>query len=262
MKLGVIGCGLMASAIMEGIVSKGLLTPEDILAADKFEASRERAQANLGVHITADNREAAAQDVVLLALHPNFCGAVLDEIADVVREHGTVVWSIAAGVTVDQICSHVGEDAKVVRCMPNTCATVGTAVTGVVPNANVSEEEVAALMELIGGFGIAERFDDERKLDAIIPVTGSSPAMIFMLIDAMANGAAREGFTWEQAVRFSAQAVKGAAEMVLVSGKHPAQLQNQVCTPGGITIEMVKRLEAYGFRNAVLEAMQACTEDL
>ena len=86
--------------------------------------------------------------------------------------------------------------------------------------------------------------------------------MIFMLIDAMANGAARKGFTWEQAVRFSAQAVKGAAEMVLVSGKHPAQLQNQVCTPGGITIEMVKRLEAYGFRNAVLEAMQACTEDL
>jgi len=145
--------------------------------------------------------------------------------------------------------------------MPNTCAQVGAAVTAVVPNKNVTKEETEMMLKLISGFGIAEVLD-EGKLNGIIPVTGSSPAMVFMLIDAMANGAAREGFTWEQAIKFSAQAVKGSAEMVLRSGKHPAELQNQVCTPGGITIEMVKRLESFGFRNAVMEAMQACTEDL
>ncbi|EEG72382.1 pyrroline-5-carboxylate reductase [[Clostridium] hylemonae DSM 15053] len=261
MKLGVIGCGLMASAIMEGIVNNKLMNPEDITAADKFEASRERAKKNIGVCVTADNKEAAGQDILLIAIQPELYPAVLEEIKETVRANGTIIWTIAAGVTLAEVHQHVGSDVKVVRTMPNTCATVGAAVTAVVANDNVTEEEVHTLMGLIGGFGIAEQLD-ESKLNGIIPVTGSSPAMVFMLIDAMANGAAREGFTWDQAVKFSAQAVKGSAEMVLKSGRHPAALQNQVCTPGGITIEMVKRLEAFGFRNAVMEAMQACTEDL
>lgn len=261
MKLGVIGCGLMASAIMEGIVNNKLMEPGDITASDKFAASRERAKNNIGVSVTEDNKVAASQDILLIAIQPELYPAVLEEIRETVQNNGTIIWTIAAGVTLEEVHGYVGSDVKVVRTMPNTCATVGTAVTAVAPDENVTDEEVQALMELIGGFGIAERLD-ESKLNGIIPVTGSSPAMIFMLIDAMANGAAREGFTWEQAVKFSAQAVKGSAEMVLKSGRHPAVLQNQVCTPGGITIEMVKRLEAYGFRNAVMEAMQACTEGL
>ncbi len=261
MKLGVIGCGLIASAILEGILNNNLLDKADITVADKFEGSRERAKKNLGVNVTDDNLLAAKQDVLLIAIQPELYPAVLDEIKDTVRENGTIIWTIAAGVTMAEVHAHVGDDVKLIRTMPNTCATVGTAVTAVVADNNVNDEEVEMLMKLVGGFGIAERMD-ESKLNGIIPVTGSSPAMIFMLIDAMANGAAREGFTWEQAVKFSAQAVKGSAEMVLKSGRHPAELQNQVCTPGGITIEMVKRLEAFGFRNAVMEAMQACTEDL
>ncbi len=261
MKLGVIGCGLIASAILEGILNNNLLDKADITVADKFEGSRERAKKNLGVNVTDDNLLAAKQDVLLIAIQPELYPAVLDEIKDTVRENGTIIWTIAAGVTMAEVHAHVGDDVKLIRTMPNTCATVGTAVTAVVADNNVNDDEVAMLMKLVGGFGIAERMD-ESKLNGIIPVTGSSPAMIFMLIDAMANGAAREGFTWEQAVKFSAQAVKGSAEMVLKSGRHPAELQNQVCTPGGITIEMVKRLEAFGFRNAVMEAMQACTEDL
>lgn len=261
MKLGVIGCGLIASAILEGILNNNLLDKADITVADKFEGSRERAKKNLGVNVTDDNLLAAKQDVLLIAIQPELYPAVLDEIKDTVRENGTIIWTIAAGVTMAEVHARVGDDVKLIRTMPNTCATVGTAVTAVVADNNVNDEEVEMLMKLVGGFGIAERMD-ESKLNGIIPVTGSSPAMIFMLIDAMANGAAREGFTWEQAVKFSAQAVKGSAEMVLKSGRHPAELQNQVCTPGGITIEMVKRLEAFGFRNAVMEAMQACTEDL
>lgn len=260
MKLGGIGYGLISGAIIGGIVNCGLVDPSDITISDKFEGSRKKAQEN-GFTATDDNKVAAKNDVVLIAVQPWLVPAILDEIKDTVRENGTIVWTLAAGVTVGEVQSHLGDDAKIVRCMPNTCATVGAAVTAVVPNKNVTEEETKMMMDLMGGFGIAELLDED-KLNGIIPVTGSSPAMVFMLIDAMANGAAREGFTWEQAIKFSAQAVKGSAEMVLRSGKHPAELQNQVCTPGGITIEMVKRLEAFGFRNAVMEAMQACTEDL
>lgn len=262
MKLGVIGCGLMASAILEGIVANDVLPPEDIIISDRHGINRQRMHDALGIGIAENNREAAAQDVLLLAVHPKVCGTVLDEVRDVIEENGTVIWSIAAGPTIADLREHAGPNAKIMRSMPNTCATVGAAVTAVVPSENVPEDEVAQVMRLIEGFGIAARFDDEKKLDDIIPVTGSSPAMIFMFIDAMANGAAREGFEWDQAVRFSAQAIKGCAEMVLRTGRHPAQLQNQVCTPGGITIEMVKRLEEHGFRNAVMEAMRACTENL
>lgn len=261
MKLGTIGCGLIANAILGGIVNNKLINPSEILVSDIYLPSLEKIRDTLGVNITQDNKEAAKADIVLIAIHPRFCPDVFDEIAETVQENGTIVWSVAAGVTLDEIQSHIGADQKIVRTMPNTCATVGAAVTAVAPNDNVTEEEVEELTRLIGGFGAAERMP-ERLLNGIIPVTGSSPAMIFMLIDAMANGAAREGFPWDQAIRLSAQAVKGSAEMVLKSGKHPAELQNQVCTPGGITIEMVKKLEECGFRNAVMEAMGACTENL
>ena len=260
MKLGGIGYGLISGAILGGIVNNDLVKPENITISDKFEGSRKRA-VEAGFTAVDDNMIAAKNDVLLVAVQPWLVPAIMDEIKDTVKENGTIVWCVAAGVTIAELEEHLGSDAKIVRCMPNTCAQVGAAVTAVVPKKNVSKEETEIMLKLISGFGIAEILD-ESKLNGIIPVTGSSPAMVFMLIDAMANGAAREGFTWEQAIKFSAQAVKGSAEMVLRSGKHPAELQNQVCTPGGITIEMVKRLESFGFRNAVMEAMQACTEDL
>lgn len=262
MKLATIGCGLMASAILEGIVSNELIAPEEILAADKFQGSLDKIQKKLGVCVSTDNKEATKADVLLIALHPGIVPVVLDEIKDAVLENKPLIWTIAAGVPISTFEEHLGEQVRVVRSMPNTCATVGAGITGVVPNKNVSNEEVEMLCGLMEGFGMAERLPEESFLDGIIPVTGSSPAMVFMLIDAMANGAAREGFNWDQAVRLSAQAVLGSAKMVLESGRHPAALQNQVCTPGGLTLEMVKKLEEHGFRNAILEAMEACTKDL
>jgi pyrroline-5-carboxylate reductase len=261
MKLGCIGCGQIASAILGGIVGKKLLDPSEIIAADKYMPSLEKAKANMGINITQDNKEAAKADILLIAVYPQIYPAVLDEVKDVVRENGTIIWTIGAGVTIADVESHVGSDMKVVRTMPNTCATVGAGVTAVAPNGNVTDEELEYLISLINGFGSAERMSEDL-LNGVIPVTGSSPAMVFMLIEAMANGAAREGFPWDQAIRLSAQAVKGSAEMVLQSDRHPAALQNQVCTPGGLTLEMVKKLEELGFRNAVIEAMAACIQDI
>lgn len=261
MKLGVIGCGFMATAIMKGIITRNIIKPTDIIAADRHDYNLERIKANFGSEVTSDNKLAASQDVVLIAVQPWCVPDLMAEIREVVIANDTIIWTLAAGVTIEQIKSYIGENVKVIRSMPNTCAQVGTSVTGVSPGKNMSEDDISAVMKLIEGFGIAEILSEE-KLDSIVPVTGSSPAMIFMLIDAMANSAVREGFTWEQAIKFSAQTVKGCAEMVLESGLHPAELQNQVCTPGGITIEMIKRLEKYGFRNAVMEGMQACTENL
>lgn len=260
MRLGGIGYGLMSGAILDGIINQKLVPAENITISDKNPASREKAVGN-GFTAVDDPVAAAKNDVVLVAVHPDAVPGVMESIKDTVKENGTIVWCCAAGVTIAEIESHLHEGAKVIRIMPNTCATVGAGITAVAVNDNMTQDDIDMMMNLMTGFGIAEILE-EKKLDSIIPVTGSSPAMIFMLIDAMANGAAREGFSWDQSVKFSAQVVKGCAEMVLKSGRHPAQLQNQVCTPGGITIEMVKRLEEFGFRNAILEGMQACTEDL
>lgn len=196
MKLGVIGCGLMATAIMKGITTRNIIDPEDIIAADRHDTNLERVKNDFGVKVTSDNKFAASQDIVLVAVQPWCVTDLMAEIRDNVIANDTIIWTLAAGLSIEQITNLIGENVKVIRSMPNTCAQVGSSVTGVSPGANMTEEDIALVMKLIEGFGIAEILPEE-KLDAIVPVTGSSPAMIFMLIDAMANGAAREGFTWE-----------------------------------------------------------------
>lgn len=256
MKLGVIGVGNMATAILGGIIKNEVLKPEEIIGSNRSEAGRKKAKEQLGIHVTADNKEAAKAEVVMLGIHPDAHEAVIAEIKDVITED-TVIWTIAAGVTLKDMETYFGKKVKVVRTMPNTPAQVGAGVTGVTPNAEVTEEELAKIRAYIEATGIMEVIP-ESLMDGIIPVTGSAPAFIFMLINAMADGAVREGFPRKQAIRLAAATVLGSAKMVLDTGKHPEELKDDVCTPGGITIEMVKKMEEVGFRNAVLEGMEAC----
>jgi pyrroline-5-carboxylate reductase len=178
------------------------------------------------------------------------------ETKDVISED-TVIWTIAAGITLEDMENYFGKKVKVVRTMPNTPAQVGAGVTGVTPNSEVTEADLEKVRACIEATGIMEVIP-ESLMDGIIPVTGSAPAFIFMLINAMADGAVREGFPRKQAIRLAAATVLGSAKMVLDTGKHPEALKDDVCTPGGITIEMVKKMEEVGFRNAVLEGMEAC----
>lgn len=245
----------MGSAILGGILKSGLYRPEEIIAA----GPRDHVSKSLGVHFTNDNSEAAGNaDTVLLAVKPQVLDGVLSEVRESL-EKGKLVLSIAAGRPLDYYRERLGAEAHVVRAMPNTPALVGEAMTAVTPGGNVTEEEMETALRIFRSFGRAEVVP-ERLMDAVTAVSGSSPAYVFMFIEAMADAAVAEGMPRKQAYTFAAQAVLGSAKMVLATGKHPAELKDMVCSPAGTTIEAVKTLEKEGFRNAVIGAVAACAK--
>ena len=258
MKTGFIGCGNMASAIIGGILSSGISTPEDLVASDSSPAARERIGKELKIS-SATNRETAMQsDILFLSVKPQFYPDVISEIADCVRPE-TVIVTIAPGKTLAWLREQFGRDLKIVRTMPNTPAMVKEGMTGVCPNAQVTEEDLARVMAILESFGKAEVVP-EHLLDVVTSVSGSSPAYVFVLIEAMADGAVADGMPRAQAYKFAAQAVLGSARMVLETGRHPGELKDMVCSPGGTTMEAVRVLEEKGFRSAVIEAEKACVK--
>lgn len=259
MKLGFIGCGNMGKAIMGGIIKSEILRPEDITGADAFQGAIDAARAELGINVTLDNREVARQsDVLFLSVKPQFCPPVIEEIKDVVRED-TVIVSIMAGQSIERLTQMFGRELKIVRCMPNTPALVGEGMTAAAPNKNVTEEEVRLVCGFLDSFGRSEVVD-ESLMTAVTSVSGSSPAYVFMFIEAMADAAVRDGMPRKMAYKFAAQAVLGSAKMVLETGRHPGELKDMVTSPAGTTIEACRVLEQKGLRSAVIEAMEACSE--
>lgn len=258
MKIGFVGCGNMARAIIQGILEKGIVKAENITAADKLEEVVNAAKNKFGIQATTSNIEAVAgADVIVLAVKPQFLEDVITEIRDSVNNQ--LIISIAAGKTMAWLDEHFGKEVKLVRCMPNVAALVGEAMTSVSCNSLVTEEEKKTACELIGSFGRYEMIT-ENLMDAVIAVSGSSPAYVFMFIEAMADAAVAEGMPRDKAYQFAAQSVLGSAKMVLETGKHPGELKDMVCSPAGTTIAAVKVLEEKGFRSAVMEAMGACAE--
>ena len=259
MKIGFIGAGNMGHAIMGGILSKGLVSKEDVVAADLSEEIRKSVSDELGIKMTADKKEVAgAVDVLFLAVKPIYGEAVINDIKDVIKAE-TVVVSIMAGRNLAWLKERLGADKKIVRTMPNTPALVLEAMTAICPGENVSNSELASVLEIFGSFGKASVVN-ENIMDAVTAVSGSSPAYVFMFIEAMADAAVKEGMARKDAYTFAAQAVLGSAKMVLEMGKHPGELKDMVCSPAGTTIDAVKVLEEKGFRGAVMEAMHQCAE--
>lgn len=258
MKLGFIGCGNMAKAILGGILSKQLLKPEDVIVSALHQETLDNAARTYGVHTTPDNREAAQAEIVFLAIKPQFYQEVITQIRDSVTTDQIIV-SIAPGKSIETITGWFGKDIKLIRTMPNTPAMVGEGVTAVCPAKTVTADELQRVLTLLEACGTAEVMT-EHLVDAVVSVSGSSPAYVFMMIEAMADGAVRDGLPRAQAYRLAAQAVLGSAKMVLETGKHPAELKDMVCSPAGTTIEAVAALEAHGFRDAILAGMKACTD--
>ncbi len=259
MKIGFIGLGNMGSAILAGILKQGKVQPSDVIVTDKAQAAVQKAVETMKVTAAQGNTEAAMQaDVLFLAVKPQIYKPVITEIASSVKD-GAIVVSIAPGKTIEWIDGLFGGGKKIVRCMPNTPALVGEGCTGVCKNALVSEEEMTQVMELLNSFGKAYMVP-ESLMDTVVGVSGSSPAYVFMFIEAMADAAVADGMPRTQAYEFAAQAVYGSAKMVLDSKMHPGVLKDMVCSPGGTTIEAVRVLEEKGFRSAVFEAQKACVE--
>lgn len=259
MKVGFIGCGNMAKAMISGIIKSGQCKASDIIAFDVYTAGLQAASKDLGINAAQDNKEVArSADIIVLAVKPQFYENVITDIKDTVSEKSVVV-TIAPGQTLKQLEVWFGKTVKTVRTMPNTPAMVGEGMTAVCCNKAVTEDELKTVRSLLNSFGKTEVVA-EYMMDAVVAVSGSSPAYVFMLIEAMADAAVMGGMPRSAAYTFAAQAVSGSAKMVLETGKHPGELKDMVCSPAGTTIEAVRVLENAGFRSAVIEAMDACIE--
>lgn len=254
-KIGFIGCGNMAKAMITSIIKAELVAPQSVFASDGYQPSLDDSKTRLGINTTMDNKEVVkSSDVIFLAVKPNIYDAVMQEIAPLVDRK--LIVSIAPGKTLAYLENGLGKNTKILRTMPNTPAMVGEGVTAICPNNNVTKEDQEVLETIIGTFGTVERID-EKLFDAVVAVSGSSPAYVFMFIEAMADAAVLQGMARDKAYRFAAQAVLGSAKMVLDTNKHPGALKDMVCSPGGTTIEGVAVLEEKGMRSAVIQAMNA-----
>ncbi len=257
-RIGFIGCGNMASAMIGGILKKGLVQPEDLTASDVSDAARQKAEQAFGICTAADNRTVAeGSDILFLAVKPPYIDAVIEEIREGISEQ--VIISIAPGKSLEHLEEAFGRKIPLVRVMPNTPALVGEGMSALCPNDAVTGEQLAAIREIFESFGRAEVVP-ERLMDVVTGVSGSGPAYVFMFIEAMADAAVLDGMPRDMAYSFAAQTVLGSAKMVLETGMHPGSLKDMVCSPGGTTIEAVRVLEEMGFRGAVIEAVHACTE--
>lgn len=257
--LGFIGCGNMAQAMLKGILQKGLYTGDEIIVSRRNEKALAAIREEFSVGTTTDNKEVAKRaDVLVLAVKPFQFETVISEIRDLV-DSGTLVISIAAGQSIADIKRLFGKDIRLVRSMPNTPALVLEGAAGVCFHSSVTEKDKELVMKLFSSFGIAHEVP-ESLMDTVIGVSGSSPAYVFMFIEAMADAAVAEGMPRAQAYELASQAVLGSAKMVLDTGKHPGELKDMVCSPAGTTIEAVRVLEKEGFRSAVIEAVKACVK--
>lgn len=258
-RLGFIGCGNMAKAMIGGIIHSGQLKGSDIIVSDLNETALKVAHEELGVNKTNDSVEVAKNsDIVVVAVKPNIYGIVLEQIKEVITP-STIIVTIAAGISIKFVEGILGDDKKIIRTMPNTPALVGEGMTAMCPNKNLSDEERAMVLDLLSAFGKTEILG-EYLIDAVIGASGSAPAYVFMFIEAMADAAVLAGMPRPQAYTFAAQAVYGSAKMLLETGRHPGVLKDMVCSPGGTTIEAVKMFEKTGFRSSVIESVTACIE--
>lgn len=257
MKVGFIGGGNMASAMIGGMIRKGVVSVDDILVSVRTEKSVERLTNQFGVRATTENETVVAEsDIVFLAVKPNQIKKILNLVNQFISPEKIIV-SILPGRTLQWLDTTIGKPTKLIRTMPNTPALVGEGMTGVCANDLVTEEELQRVMRLLESFGRAE-IVPESLMDTVTGVSGSSPAYVFLFLEALADAAVAEGMPRKLAYEFAAQSVLGSAKMLLETGMHPGELKDMVCSPGGTTIEAVAVLEREKMRSAVIDATRAC----
>lgn len=258
MKISFIGAGNMGSAIIGGVVDSKLASATDITVSDKCTDKLNELKLKYGVNTTENNSECLDCDVLVLCVKPNVIYDVIDSIKNGLSDR-TVVVSIAAGQSIAKLNAAFDKKAKIVRVMPNTPALVGEGMAAISVGDGVSESDRKAVEDIFSSVGKAYVVP-ETLMDTVTGVSGSSPAYVFMFIEAMADAAVKGGMGREMAYTFAAQSVLGSAKMVLDTKIHPAQLKDMVTSPGGTTIDAVAVLEKEGMRNAVIKAIEACID--
>lgn len=260
MKLGFVGTGNMGTALIKGYLTVHQSEKKNVYAYDKDADKLKALSEELGV-AGCDSMEKLMEkcDVAVLAVKPNIFDLVLPEIGKSYRQ-GQVLVSIAAGISIGYIEKLVQKDGvKIVRVMPNTPAMVNEGMSALCRNQHITDAEFEPVLALFRSVGKAEVVD-EQLIDTVIGVSGSSPAYTYMYIEALMDAAEANGMDREQAKIFAGQSVLGAAKMVLETGIDPVTLRENVCSPGGTTIEAVKALQNNGFHDNIVEAFQAAVE--
>lgn len=253
-KLGFIGTGKMGSALIKGMCDAGLFTPADVYASDLYEPSLEELKQNTGVNVSTDNKvTVGSSDIIVLAVKPQILKKVISTIRSDVTEDKLII-SIAAGVKLDDIEKEFNAGTRVVRVMPNIAATVAEAASAITQGTNASKEDAEDALTIFRSVGSAIQVT-ENLMDAVTGLSGSGPAYIFPVIEAMADGAVYEGLDRNSAMILAAQTVVGAAKMVLETGMHPGELKDMVTSPSGTTIRAVRVLEENGVRAAFMKAV-------
>ncbi len=259
MTIGFIGLGNMAKAMIGGMLQKGLVGPNEIIGTARTENTCMKIAGKYGIQTRSSNEAVAKEsDIIVLAVKPQYLKVVIADIMDSVDDSKIVV-SIAAGKTINWLQKEFEKPVKLIRVMPNTPALVLEGCSAVCRNDLVGDDDYHFVKELLESFGKAYTVP-ETLMDVVVGVSGSSPAYVFLFIEAMADAAVEGGMPRKQAYEFAAQSVLGSAKMVLETGKHPGELKDMVCSPAGTTIEAVHVLENEGFRGAVMDAVKACID--
>lgn len=261
MKLGLIGCGKMGRALLEGALKANIVAPENVYVTSRTQETRQTLADELGVQIASSNIELASKvDVVYLCTKPAIIPLVLLELAETPEcLDGTLLISVAAGLTLSQLQAPLPGSARVIRCMPNTPSLIGKGASAYAAGPQTSQADAAMACRLLGAAGSVIEVD-EHLMDAVTGVSGSGPAYVYTFIEALADGGVLEGLPRPQALELAAQTVLGAASMVAETGLHPALLRDMVTSPGGTTIAAIASLEANNFRSATIQAVQTATQ--
>jgi pyrroline-5-carboxylate reductase len=256
-RVGFLGAGRMATALARGWLAAALVGPERCQASDPLPQARQAFTQETGCSAGPDNRAVVAgSDLVVLAVKPQALPPLLAEVRGAVEGRGPLVVSVVAGVTLRQLAEGLEPGCRLVRVMPNTPCLVGASASGYTPGERATAEDVALVDRLLNAVGVAFRLP-EGLLDAVTGLSGSGPAFVYVMIEALADGGVRVGLPRDVALALAAQTVLGSARMVLQTGQHPGVLKDMVASPGGTTIAGLHALERAGLRGALMDAVEA-----
>jgi pyrroline-5-carboxylate reductase len=259
LRVGFLGAGQMATALASGWLDARLVRPDHCRASDPLPAARESFSARTGCPASPDNRAVVAgSDLVVLAVKPQSLPALLAEVRSEVEARSPLVVSVAAGVSLRKLAEGLGPRCRLVRVMPNTPCLVGASASGYSPGEHATPHDVALVGELLNAVGRAFELP-ESLLDAVTGLSGSGPAFVYLVIEALADGGVRVGLPRDVALALAAQTVLGSARMVLQGKQHPGVLKDMVASPGGTTIAGLHALERAGVRGAFMDAVEAAT---
>ncbi len=257
-KIAIIGGGKMGEVLTRGIISGEILPPSDVTVTDIVPARLEHLKSEHKVQVTSDNRKAAKDaDILILAVKPQNMSEVLRELSPVIDKNKLVI-SIAAGIPIGFIQEHLKKGMRIVRVMPNTPALIREGAAALAAGENATEEDLQTARSIFDAVGVTV-IVKEDLMDVVTGLSGSGPAYVFIIIDALSDAGVLMGLPRDIAQKLAAQTLLGAAKLYLATGKHPGELRDMVTSPGGTTIAGIKEMEQRGLRGALIAAVEAAT---